>query len=63
VFIIRSTNGNGKVVRFWSLVQQGSGCQWLLVKKLEQESQPFQLKIAEVIGQNGKPVITLTKKH
>jgi hypothetical protein len=33
------------------------------VKKLEQESQLFQLKIAEVIGQNGKPVTTLTKKH
>jgi hypothetical protein len=32
------------------------------VKKLEQESQPFQLKIAEVIGQNGKPA-TLTEKH
>jgi hypothetical protein len=33
------------------------------VKKLEQESQPFQLKIAEVIGQNGKPATTLTEKH
>jgi hypothetical protein len=63
VFTLRSTHGNGKVVNFWSLVRQGPCCSWLLLQTLEEESKPFLLKMAEVIGQSRKPVTTLKGKH